>query len=72
MNQKSADDFLPLSHFPILTHVHTASQMTLVLLFAVTLTWLLSQEWVRRFSRPLIEPNLSLNAKLPLKKEVRE
>lgn len=43
----------------LFSYVHTSTQMTLVLLLAVALTWLLSQEWVRRFSRPLIEPDLS-------------
>ncbi|TXK84540.1 acyltransferase family protein [Paenibacillus sp. N3.4] len=42
----------------LFTHVHTTVQMILVLLLAVGLTCLLSQKWVRRFSRPLIEPDL--------------
>lgn len=43
----------------VFSYVHTSAQRVLVLLLAMAFAWLLSQEWVRRISRPLIEPNFT-------------
>ncbi|MBB3072264.1 fucose 4-O-acetylase-like acetyltransferase [Paenibacillus baekrokdamisoli] len=43
----------------LFTYVHNSIQVALVLLLATALTCLLSQEIVRRYSRPLIEPDLN-------------
>ncbi|MEW9702781.1 acyltransferase family protein [Paenibacillus sp. SI8] len=49
-------------------HIQSPAQIMLVILFAIALTWLLSQKWVRRLSRPLIEPNLSFLESLVTRK----